>query len=155
VAAKTSPHLNGNKFLTSKLVSTKHERMKVGNSTIIVLLLVYLSAVHCTSPKKVIQQPATISIEDTIAKYLGKPHEVLFNTPKSYALAFETRSMQADHVSANYKFVVIDCTSMKVLSQGSYQMGWIRWQSDQVVEYTSKVSVKGEPTVEKIVISAH
>jgi hypothetical protein len=34
-------------------------------------------------------------------------------------------------------------------------MGWIRWQSDQVVEYTSKVSVKGEPTVEKIVISAH
>ncbi|MFM7858187.1 MAG: hypothetical protein ACKO96_41280 [Flammeovirgaceae bacterium] len=94
-------------------------------------------------------------MEDTVAKYLSKPYEVLFNSSKSYALAFATRSTQNDHVSANYKFVVIDCTSKNVLSQGNYQKGWIRWQSDQVVEYTSKISVRGEPTVEKIVISAH
>jgi hypothetical protein len=92
------------------------------------------------------------AFERTVKKQLGTQYVVSYNTTKTHALCQQTRS--EDHSQRNFRYIVIKLSNNKVIHEGLFRMGYVRWVNDQSIEVlNSSVSRKDEKANDKKIIN--
>lgn len=90
--------------------------------------------------------------ETTVKRKLGAQYAVSYNTAKTHALCQQMRS--GDHSQRSFRYLVIELSNNKVMREGSFRMGYVRWVNDQSIEVSnSSVGRKNEKANNKEIIN--
>jgi hypothetical protein len=108
---------------------------------------VFITFVNCKGADKILQDKA--SIDSMVSKKLGKKYDLSYNGSKTYALCQQQR--EGDHQQRSFKYIVVRLSDNYVVREGSFRMGYVKWQGDQSIEVSSSVSVRDEQGQKQII----
>jgi hypothetical protein len=85
--------------------------------------------------------------DEKIKSLLGSAYSVNYNETKKFALYQQSRVN--DHVNRSFKYVVVRLSDNKILNQGSFRKGYVKWIDATKIEVAS--ATKGE-TISKTLV---
>jgi hypothetical protein len=88
-------------------------------------------------------------LASAIIARVGEPYTSAYNGSGSHGLFVEKRG--DGHAEQNVKFVVIRLKDYKVVHEGNYRLGGVKWKDDFSIEVTTFSSVRDEVGTKKIV----
>jgi hypothetical protein len=127
-----------------EVVFLNSEMPNRASTTIVGFLLLLPIFVFGCAPTKGTQ----LSNEDQVKSILGSTYTVSFNDSKKFALYQQARVN--DHVNRSFKYVVLRISDNKIVKQGSFRNGYVKWINDTSIEIAS--AGKGE-TFDKNVVN--
>jgi hypothetical protein len=113
--------------------------MKVFSTALVIPLIVICFLTCCTAQKN--NTAINNNFESIIKTKLGPAFTIDFNESKSYALG--TQQRQGDHIRRNFKYIVVRLSDNKILQEGSYTMGSVKWIDNNSIEIVSEASTHG------------
>jgi hypothetical protein len=100
----------------------------------ILLLSVSIALVSCcASHRNPAQDPALQALAE---RTLGKETIVDLNAAKTFALYQQKPG--ADHARRRYRYAVIRLEDNKIVQEGSFSMGYVKWLDDESIEVLSE-----------------
>lgn len=115
------------------------------------VLLVSIFVLHACKATQVQQKPA--GVDKIATSMLGKAYEVNYNTSKTLALCYQKR--QGDHINRKFKFIVVQIADNKIIKQGTYQLGYVKWVDDHTLEVASASTNQAASDKKLIDINIH
>lgn len=104
----------------------------------------------CKAPQK--NQESKAAFETVAKEKLGAKYAVSYNTLKTHVLCQQMR--EGDHSQRSFKYIVIKLSDNKIMYEGTFRMGYVRWLNDQSIEVLStSVSKEDEKTSGKRIIN--
>lgn len=87
------------------------------------------------------------SLEAKIKSKLGTGYTVSYNEPKTYALYQQSRVN--DHANRSFKYLVVNLSDSKIISEGSFRNGYVKWIDNNSIEIGS--ATKGELVQKRVI----
>lgn len=111
------------------------------------LFCVSMTLASCRGADKALQEK--ISFDSIVGEKLGKKYDVSYNASKSYALCQQQR--EGDHSQRSFKYLVVRLADNKVIREGSFKMGHVKWRDDISIEVITSSSVKDDQGKREII----
>lgn len=102
----------------------------------IVLVLMLIMSLGCSNGRSLHKSKAG-SVGNDIQQKLGERFETIESPNKKYTLYYQKRDPQ-DHLNREFRYVVLDNTTQKLIHEGSFIQGYIKWISESELEFTVK-----------------
>ena len=96
-----------------------------------VMLLIFTSIVACSSSSKTAQA----ELDSLVKTKLGSHYTIAYNVSKTYALC--QQSPGGDRMNRSYKFIVVKIADRKIVKEGSFKNGYVKWSEDNSIEVGS------------------
>ncbi len=106
---------------------------------VIKILFLFISLgcfLSCASQHKATNQTKTINV---ITAKLGNNTSFTENGSKTHILY--QQKPQGDHVNRHYKYVVVNKSTNQIVLEGDYQLGYVKWLTDNSIEVLSLPSL--------------
>jgi hypothetical protein len=118
------------------------------------LLLTLLALQLSCSGNRPISAINDKSIETMIQQKLGKRFASSPSPGKKYTLHYQLRDQQ-DHISKEFQYLILENGTNKLINEGRFVQGYIKWVSDTELELTIKAKGNSvDPIVTKINLAA-
>lgn len=119
----------------------------------LVLVLMLIMSLGCSKSRS-LHKSKGISVDNDIQQKLGERFETLKSPNEKYTLYYQKRDPQ-DHLNREFRYVVLDTTTQKLVHEGSFIQGYIKWISESELEFTVKSkNTNTEPVILKVNIAA-
>jgi hypothetical protein len=102
----------------------------------VLLVLPILSVISCASQPKIANH---LSIESVIVSKLGSNYTLTENKNNTFVLC--QQKPEGDHAARNFKYIVIRKSDNQIVLSGSYQLGYVKWISNEAIEVLSLPSI--------------
>jgi hypothetical protein len=102
-------------------------------------LSVFIVLLNCKAAQKNDQKPS-VAFENLVKSKVGAKYKVDYNVSKTYALCQQERA--EDHIRRNIKYIVVRLSDNKVINEGFYSMGYVKWFDNNSIEVLSS-SIQG------------
>lgn len=113
------------------------------------VLSVFIVLLNCKAAQKNDQEPS-VAFENLVKSKVGAKYKADYNVSKTHALCQQERT--GDHIGRNIKYIVVRLSDNKVIIEGSYSMGHVKWFDNNSIEVLSS-SIQGtESAGEKKII---
>jgi hypothetical protein len=113
----------------------KYKRQQIDLQFLLFFVSITLS-LSCTNQQKVIHQTEK---ENLVIAKLGKDVISEENETKTHVLYVQ--KAQGDHPTRSYNYVVERKSDKKIVLEGSFQMGYVKWTTNSSIEVLSLPSL--------------
>jgi hypothetical protein len=93
--------------------------------------VLFLAVAACSSAA----QTAQADLSSIVKAKLGSHYTSHNNQSNSYALY--QQSPNGDHMNRAFKFIVVNISEKKVVREGSFKNGYVKWVDDKSIEVAS------------------
>ena len=114
-------------------------------------ILVSIALYNCKAGNA--QSNSNAEFENVVKSKLGPQFSTDHNSNHSYALCQQTRS-ENDHARRNFKYIVVRLSDNKIMNEGSFVMGHVKWVSDNAIEVATASSNNDSLQTKKIVVDS-
>ena len=98
-------------------------------------------------------QSAGKDLHSIVQPYVGNAYQTDYNVTKQYALCQEKR--QGDAAARKFKYVIVRLSDFKIIHQGTFQMGHVRWINDDAIEVQTNPDGAVSESSEKKIINVN
>jgi hypothetical protein len=117
---------------------------------IVLFVFIILSACKNTGNKTA---HSDNSLDVVVEPRLGADYLTEFNVDRRYALCQEKRS-ENDHARRIFKYVVVRINDKKILNEGTFVMGYVKWIDSAQIEVATTLDDNQKTDVKRIAIDS-
>ena len=114
------------------------------------ILFVLIALCGCKVPGNT-SQSLNESFEDVVKLKLGPDYLVQNNSDNRFALCQQKRS-DNDHMRRIFKYVVVQLKDNKIVREGSFVMGYVKWIDTKQIEVATTSDGDEKPGIRRILI---
>ena len=94
-----------------------------------------------------------VGLEGVVEPRLGADYLTEFNVDRRFALCQQQRS-ENDHARRQFKYVVVRVDDKKILNEGAFVMGYVKWISSAHIEVATTLDDNQKTDVKRIAIDS-
>jgi hypothetical protein len=143
--------VNGEPLTVNYLLFCQMPRIYIRNLITLCVLSVSIVLLSCQAGNT--QASSNVSLEEVVKSKLGPQFSTDHNSNHSYALCQQTRS-ENDHARRNFKYIVVRLSDNKIMNEGSFVMGHVKWVSNNAIEVATASSNNDSLQTKKIVVDS-